>query len=203
MIIPPSKSLLRRELRTQRRRLSVAQQCRAAQAMCRHFLRLPGLRAAKTVALYLACDGEISPAPLVRHLGTLGKQVYLPRINCNGSVMTFARYQPGDKVQRHQKLGIWQPLPKAPLCSVVALDIVGLPLVGFDERGNRLGMGGGFYDRVFNRRTGRRPLLVGLAHAGQQVAQLPVEPWDAPLDWVTTDMGLHACRRVRLLMGKG
>lgn len=70
------------------------------------------------------------------------------------------------------------------------MDIILLPLTGFDARGNRLGMGGGFYDRTlaFRQRAGqRRPLLVGIAHACQEVPLIPSASWDIPLDRIVTD----------------
>ena len=74
------------------------------------------------------------------------------------------------------------------------LDLVLVPLVGFDPQGNRLGMGGGFYDRTFAYRGRRkhtsRPCLIGLAHECQRVEHLPCAGWDIPLDGVITD-----CRR--------
>ncbi|HSP32348.1 MAG TPA: 5-formyltetrahydrofolate cyclo-ligase, partial [Halomonas sp.] len=71
------------------------------------------------------------------------------------------------------------------------LDTLIVPLVGFDAKANRIGMGGGFYDRslAFMRRPGPSPTLIGVAHACQQVALLPVESWDVPLQAVVSDQG--------------
>lgn len=74
------------------------------------------------------------------------------------------------------------------------LDLVVVPLVGFDAACNRMGMGGGFYDRSFAYRLTRRhagPRLVGLAFDCQQVAELPVAPWDVPLDVIVTESRVH------------
>tara|TARA_B100000676_G_scaffold253991_1_gene260054 strand:+ start:160 stop:384 length:225 start_codon:yes stop_codon:yes gene_type:complete len=70
--------------------------------------------------------------------------------------------------------------------------MIGLPLVAFDERGNRLGMGGGFYDRTlaFSRRPGHKPALIGCAYAFQEIRMLPAESWDIPLQYIATDQGL-------------
>ncbi len=69
------------------------------------------------------------------------------------------------------------------------LDVILLPLVGFDDDGQRIGMGGGFYDRTlaFTQRPGPRPRLIGLAHDCQRVTRLPVAPWDVPLDAIVSD----------------
>ena len=113
--------------------------------------------------------------------------------------MEFARYRPGEKLHCH-RLGMKQPLPKAPRIASDALDMVALPLVGFDQRGNRLGMGGGFYDRAFAC-IARRPLMVGMAHQGQQISAVPTDSWDVPLDWIATDTQLMSIPRIRILMG--
>ncbi|HEY6529239.1 MAG TPA: 5-formyltetrahydrofolate cyclo-ligase [Cellvibrionaceae bacterium] len=200
MFTSPSKQLLRRQLRAYRRSLSPAQQRRAALGLAQAFLRLSPLNKANTIALYIAGDGEINPNLLVRRLVALGKQIYLPRLNTQGNSMVFARYQIGDQL-KPSCLGVLQPLPSAPQLAAQALDIVALPLVGFDRYGNRLGMGGGFYDRRFDFDCAHRPFLVGLAHEGQEVEMLPVEPWDIPLNWIATDQRLIRCPRVRRLKG--
>jgi 5-formyltetrahydrofolate cyclo-ligase len=75
------------------------------------------------------------------------------------------------------------------------LDLILLPLVAFDESGQRLGMGGGFFDRSLAflawRQHWRKPHLIGLAYDFQKVAALPREPWDVPLDAVVTDQNVY------------
>ena len=77
------------------------------------------------------------------------------------------------------------------------LDVVLLPLLAFDARGNRLGTGGGFYDTTFSflrdRKEGAKPLLVGIGYAFQQAESLSAENWDVALDYVATDRELIAC----------
>ncbi len=72
-----------------------------------------------------------------------------------------------------------------------ALDLVLLPLVAFDALGNRMGMGGGYYDRTFSFKSLRKgmtgPNLIGLAHEIQRVEKLPIESWDIPLTSIVTD----------------
>ncbi|HBP2722431.1 TPA: 5-formyltetrahydrofolate cyclo-ligase, partial [Pseudomonas aeruginosa] len=76
-----------------------------------------------------------------------------------------------------------------------ALDLVLLPLVGFDEQGGRLGMGGGFYDRslayLARRKNGHKPTLIGLAHECQKVDRLALASWDIPLAGTVTDAGWY------------
>lgn len=193
------KKSLRRQLRAYRRSLSPLQQRRAALRLRKKFLQVSALQSARRLAFYIASDGEIDPSFLLQRLVRMGKQIYLPRLNASATAMQFVRFHPGTPLQR-SRLGVLQPSFRAHTIALNKLDVVALPLVGFDGLGNRLGMGGGFYDRALKAR-GRRPLLVGLAHHGQQLASLPVEPWDVPLDWIATDRRLLRCPPVRRLMG--
>lgn len=105
--------------------------------------------------------------------------------------LRFARWHDGARLHRN-RFHIPEPRRQARL-SARALNVVLLPLTGFDASGNRLGMGGGFYDRTlaFKRRHRKaRPLLVGVAHACQQVSTLPAEIWDVPLAMIVTDRGV-------------
>lgn len=120
------------------------------------------------------------------------RHCYLPVVNPHTRSMTFKRYRFGEHL-RPNRFGILEPGSKAPALAIEALDVVLMPLVGYDLQGNRLGMGGGFYDRAFARLRRRRPLRIGLAHSLQQVARLERAPWDIPLHGVCTEGGLHLC----------
>ncbi len=77
------------------------------------------------------------------------------------------------------------------------LGVVFMPLLGFDQQGNRLGMGGGFYDRALefkHRANGTRPLLIGAAFDCQRVEALAINAWDVAMDAVVTESGVRACR---------
>ena len=85
------------------------------------------------------------------------------------------------------QFGIAEPkLDCSKVCPVQSLDIIFTPLVAFDSSGNRLGMGGGFYDRTLAACKARGPALVGLAHQCQQSDALPHAPWDVPLHAIAT-----------------
>lgn len=189
---PVSRAQLRRQLRQRRRALSRAQQraaaCRLQRAMAQdlRFIR------ARHIAFYLANDGEIDPAPLMQQARRLGKHCYLPVLSrWPSTAMRFQRLTKGQRWQ-HNRFGIREPRAQRSLqVKAWRLDLVLLPLVGFDAAGNRLGMGGGFYDRAFAwrrwRTHTRRPRLLGLAHHCQQVEHLDGASWDIPLDAVVTD----------------
>jgi 5-formyltetrahydrofolate cyclo-ligase len=106
----------------------------------------------------------------------------------------FARWRPNARLIRN-RFGIAEPLgTSAARIEPRALDLVLVPVVGFDKAGNRLGMGGGYYDRSFAfalRRATRRPCLIGVAFDCQRVGGLPARPGDVPLDGVVTPRAYH------------
>ncbi len=181
------KAALRSTLRQRRRALSTAEQNAAAQTVIRSVLALPAWTGAQRIALYLARDGEIDTAPLAGIARSHHKQLFLPALSTDNSLY-FARWNTDDtlSVNRHN---IPEPPDGAERCPVTGLDIMFLPVVGWDRHGGRLGMGGGYYDRTLS--SINRPLLVGLAHESQQVERVPREDWDIALDYIATDSGLY------------
>lgn len=190
-----SRRQLRLELRRRRRSLSPQQRRQADQALCRRLHQLPEVRRARRVALYLPNDGEIDPRPLIPWLTRRGVRIYLPVLKpLSDNSLWFVHYHPGTPM-RQNRFGIPEPetrhgAHRARRMPAWALDLILLPLVGFDDRGQRMGMGGGFYDRspAFTRRPGPRPSLFGLAHDCQRVDRLPTAPWDVPLDAIISDV---------------
>jgi 5-formyltetrahydrofolate cyclo-ligase len=185
---------LRRILRARRRDLDPADRRRAERALAARLLASPLLRGTRRVGLYLAADGEMDPAGAIPELRRRRTRLHLPLIDplrFGSKRLRFARVEPHSRFRRN-RFGIPEPLA-APVRPAWTLDLVLMPLVGFDRRGGRLGMGGGFYDRTFDpaRPQPRRPLLVGLAHACQEVDLLPMAAHDVPLDAVITDRGTH------------
>lgn len=185
---------LRRELRRRRRALTPDQRRRASRELCRRLRCLPELQRARRVALYLPNDGEIDPRPLIDWFTARRAHVYLPVLRpLVENRLWFVRYRAGTRMTRN-RFGIAEPdtrfgAHRANRLPAWALDTVLLPLVGFDDDGQRIGMGGGFYDRTFAfaRRQRPRPRLIGLAHDCQRVDSLPVEGWDVPLDAIVSD----------------
>lgn len=184
------KASLRRQLRQARRQLTAAQQSRSAIDLAQRVLRSHWFRRSRRIAFYLANDGEIDPALLLRAALDAGKTCFLPRVaDPLHPHLVFAQFARGDRLQRN-RFGIAEPTPHAVTSPAHELDLVLMPLVGFDEHGNRLGMGGGFYDRTLaykRQRPSARPYLVGLAHQCQRMADLPADDWDIALDGVITN----------------
>jgi len=182
-----SKSKLRCILRQRRQSLSPEAQGRARQRAAALAVTLPQWAKARHVALYCAADGEIGTADIAERCHGDGIQVYLPVMGAARSLV-FARWNPDDELIRNS-FGVFEPAPGAPLCPVSKLDIIFLPLVGWDKVGRRLGMGAGYYDRVLAEVSG--PLLIGLAHQVQEVDEVPTDPWDISLDAIITDTAIY------------
>ncbi|HAO74058.1 MAG TPA: 5-formyltetrahydrofolate cyclo-ligase [Pseudomonas sp.] len=194
-----SRPALRRKLRQTRRQLSPAQQRHAARRVYRQLSHHPLFRRARHIALYLPNDGEIDPRLLLRAAQRRGKATYLPVLNpWPRTRMVFQRIEPGERLRRN-RFGIFEPVIRtARQRRVWALDLLLMPLVGFDGNGGRLGMGGGFYDRSLayraRRKKSHKPTLLGLAHECQRVDRLPLESWDVPLLGTVTDRGWYVER---------
>ncbi|MAY72179.1 MAG: 5-formyltetrahydrofolate cyclo-ligase [Halomonas sp.] len=193
-----SRTELRRELRRRRRALSPRQQRAASQSLLARLRRLPELLSARRVALYLPNDGEIDPRPLLDWLRQRRAQAYLPVLRpLSDNRLWFVRYDEHTPMVAN-RFGISEPCSRhgahpSRRLPPWALDAILLPLVGFDDAGQRLGMGGGFYDRTLafahpdSGQGGPRPRLIGLAHDVQRVERLPVASWDVPLNAIVSD----------------
>jgi 5-formyltetrahydrofolate cyclo-ligase len=176
---------LRRELRARRRAIAPIQRRLADQAIVRHLRTLPAYRRALHLALYWPADGEADVLALEAHARARGKSLYLPVVGRAGA-MSFAAWPPGTRFRKN-RYGIPEPVGTRRV-PARRLDLLVIPLVGFDAGGRRLGMGGGYYDRALAGPRGCT-VLVGAAYACQQVASLPLRPWDVPLDFVITERG--------------
>jgi 5-formyltetrahydrofolate cyclo-ligase len=183
---------LRRLLRQARRALTPAQQRQAAQGLYRQLAQHPMFRRARHIALYLPNDGEIDPRLLLRAAQRRGKATYLPVLSpWPRTKMVFQRIRPGEQLHPNRFRILEPRIDVARQRKVWALDLVLLPLVGFDDVGGRLGMGGGFYDRslayLARRKLWRKPTLLGLAHECQKVERLAQASWDVPLQGTVSD----------------
>ncbi|QIK36887.1 5-formyltetrahydrofolate cyclo-ligase [Caldichromatium japonicum] len=192
-----NSSQLRQVLRTARRALSPSLQRLHARRLARHLGKHPFFLRARRLALYWPADGEIDPRPVLDRPHARAKHVYLPVLNPLGrsKSLWFARYRP-DGPLRFNRFGIPEPHQCGrQLIPIRHLDLIILPLVGFDAHGNRLGMGGGFYDRTlaYRRRYThwQRPRLVGVAHECQRVEHIEAKPWDIRLDMILTEAGCY------------
>jgi len=184
---------LRRELRSAGRRLGPAEREAADNAIVRCVRALPVFRSARRVALFFAFDGEPDLSPLIRF--GRRKEFFAPIIRANE--LHFGRVGPRTRLAPNS-FGIAEPEPPE-LIDPRALDLVLTPLVAFDSRGNRLGVGAAYYDRFFafllRRRLWRKPKLVGTAYSLQRLDRMDPNPWDVPLWGAVTEHGFEAFAR--------
>lgn len=195
-----SRTHIRNQIRQQRSELTHAQQMDAAGLLTTRLLASPFFKNSRRIAFYLPNDGEMDITPLISLAWAYNKQCYLPVLGLrNSRKMWFAPYQPDTRLIAN-RFGIPEPLHKnsARLFKAQSLDLILMPLVAFDNKGHRLGMGGGYYDRtlqfLLHRQKWIKPRLIGTAYAFQEVHQLDNEPWDVPLDGIATENGLQLFR---------
>lgn len=202
MSLPPmiDSKTLRRSLQARRHAVSPGERRRAQSRLVSRVLRMAQFRKARRVAVYLGVRGELDASVVAHAERGRRKSYYLPVLDpLRQGVLRFYRWRPGQRMRRN-RFGIPEPVgARRRQLPAQRLDLVLVPLVGFDADCNRLGMGGGFYDRTFaftrSRHGTARPYLLGIAFAFQRVDCLQVQPWDVPLDAVATDCTLYRRRR--------
>lgn len=183
-----SRATLRRELRRQRQQLSPGERRQANRRFGRNLRCGIGLRRVRHVAMYQARDAELDPLPALRQRRFRGARWYLPVLDpIYRGRLRFHPWHPGQPLRRN-RFNIGEPQWQRAR-ALWALDVILIPLVGFDDAGRRLGMGGGFYDRTLAdlARRPRQPRLIGVGYGIQRVQQLPAAPWDRAVDQVITD----------------
>ena len=188
-----SSDQLRQDKRAQRRNLSPTQQAQHAQRLTEQIIQQDSFTQSQLIAAYLCNDGEIDPAQIIEQAWQQNKQVYLPVLSAHENSLLFAPYE-SDSLMCRNQFGIDEPdcAPEYWL-KAESMDLILLPLVAFDDQANRMGMGGGFYDRSLAniRQQEKQTHLIGIAHEIQQVEQLEVQKWDVPLDAIITENGIY------------
>lgn len=182
---------LRQKHRQQRAKLPTDTQTEHATALSTRLLSLPSVQQANHIAAYIAIRGEISLTNVMAQLSETGKRIYLPVLR--GQTMHFSPWKPSQPLLK-KGFGLLEPdAPESEWIPAEKLDLVLAPLVVFDKECNRIGQGGGYYDRTFAFRqdTSTTPYLLGVAHEDQHEPQLPTEHWDVPLDMIATNQTLY------------
>lgn len=142
------------------------------------------------VSGYRAIEAELDPAALLEGLAGAGLRTCLPVIQGRGKPLLFRAWRPGDVLEAGS-WGIEQPGRTA---IEMEPDVLLVPMLAFDQRGYRLGYGGGFYDRTLERLRALKPVIaIGLAFDEQEVETVPTGPHDVRLDWVLTPSGPRKC----------
>ena len=204
----PTRNQIRSSIRTKRKSLSIIEQKELSSELLEQLIARPDVLAADNIAIYLANDGELDPMLFIQWCWQHNKSVYLPVLHpfTTGHLL-FLHYQPNSIMQQN-KYGILEPkLDVRLIKSINDIDIIFTPLVAFDKTGNRLGMGGGFYDRTLSTwfkhyclesnesvennvsNTDEKllkPYPIGLAHDIQLIDEVPSQLWDIPLPEIVT-----------------
>ncbi|MBK1617246.1 5-formyltetrahydrofolate cyclo-ligase [Lamprobacter modestohalophilus] len=187
--------LLRRRLRRARLALSQRDQRDHAESVCQRLISSGLMHAAKRIALYLPIAGELDPSPIRARLQGR-RRWYLPVLRQHApGRLWFVRLDASSRFKRN-RFGIPEPAARGrKILTPQGLDLILVPLVGFDAQCHRIGMGAGFYDRSLaflgDRQHWQRPRLIGLAHECQRVDHIEPEPWDRPMDAVVTERALY------------
>ncbi len=187
---------LRAALRARRAALSAGERIAAAQALVVQLERVPEFMTDRHIGGYWAVAGELPLSALFAGLLGRGQLWYLPVVGSDHRLL-FAPWHPGQPVVAN-RYGIPEPeCTPGDLIAPAQMDVVLVPLLGFDRGGRRLGFGGGYYDRSFAFLHGRagvgRPVLIGIGYASQEVAGLEAMAWDVRLDYVATERELIDC----------
>ncbi|KPU83496.1 5-formyltetrahydrofolate cyclo-ligase [Psychromonas sp. PRT-SC03] len=180
---------IRTTIRRARNALTPLQQQNSAAQLLQKLQLHPRILQAKKIALSLTHDAEIDTLPFIHWCWNKNIKVYLPVMHpFSPKHLLFLEYKINTPLIFNRYAILEPPLNVLDICPFAQLDIVFTPLVAFDTQGRRLGMGGGFYDRMLapwlKCKTGPYPM--GLAHDCQRVDILPENPWDVPLAEIFT-----------------
>ena len=185
------RNQIRQRMRRQRQGLSRRERKQAASNLCRQLTSSPLFLRSQRIACYLSCKGEMELQPVMHRIFEMKKDCYLPVIDkFSQNKLGFVQYTESKSMVKN-RFNIPEPENRHRPTPPWALNLILLPLTAFDNKGNRLGMGGGYYDRTLaylrQRKQWFSPALLGVAYDFQQVETLTSQPWDIPLDGVVTE----------------
>ena len=191
-----SMDIIRERLKEKRKNLTKKQSSELSRAIFLRIIRSSWIQEHSNIGIYYALNGEADTLKLIEFLWSNNQNAFLPVMHHNS--LLFGNFAPNSDLNENT-YGIPEPeLTKENQVSALELDMVFVPLVAFDQDGYRLGMGGGYYDRAFEKKLKDQkpttPLLVGLAYEFQKQNNLVHEPWDVPLDMVVTEANTYKFR---------
>jgi 5-formyltetrahydrofolate cyclo-ligase len=143
------------------------------------------------IAVFLPLNGELNTRVLINHLCQKQKKIYLPKLY-NNKVMKFVKYKPSSLLKKNS-FNILEPFKNEIIC-VQKLDLIIMPLACFDDKGERIGMGAGYYDRALQHKLLKphsAPTLIGWAHQCQQINSIKPNNWDIKMDYLITEENLY------------
>ena len=190
------KNRLRSELRARRAAISSARREALDAAINRHLVEYAHTARLSDIAAYFAFDGEPDLLPALQALEAGGVTIALPIVRkvAGRNTIVFGRWTRNCRMVPN-RYGILEPTGTEEIL-IPQFDIALIPLVGWDRRGTRLGMGASYYDRAFQPfAQSPRPMRMGVAYEAQERGGLPLDPWDIPLHAMLTEKGWFTCER--------
>ena len=182
--VEEAKAALRLKARSTRAAILNSTRPGAAQAVSEHFFKSVPLKTTDIVAGYWRIKDEMDVQPILIRLMDSFQPVCLPVVLGDDMPLELRLWEQGTPLYE-AGFGTLAPSELAPQ---VEPDVILMPLLGFDARGTRLGYGGGYYDRTLEKLS-KRPRLVGVAFASQELDHIPREAHDVPLDVIVTEQG--------------
>ena len=180
------KQLLRRTMRALGRQLSDKYKAASSRSICAHLLAMPAYQAASAVFCFVGTDHEIDTRPILAHALAAGKRLSVPR--CTGPGIMELRQLRSLEELSPGAYGIPEPPESAPVMNPDDVDLAILPCLTCSHLGQRLGQGGGYYDRFLSNYRGGTVLLCREKLIREEI---PLEPHDYPIPWVLTETGLY------------
>jgi 5-formyltetrahydrofolate cyclo-ligase len=177
-----NKVQLRQQILKQRKSLSILQWQTKSQQICQNLQKAPLFAKAKTVLAYFSYRQEPDLSSLFED-----KQWGFPRCVNNSLIWHF--WQPPQLLVAN-KYRILEPLATSPIVRPQEVDLILVPTVACDDRGYRLGYGGGYYDRFLSSSQWQNIPTIGIVFDLAYLPQLPTEPWDIPLDYICTELAI-------------
>ena len=180
------KQRLRRTMRALERQLSDKYKAASSRSICAHLLAMPEYQAASAVFCFVGTDHEIDTRPILAHALAAGKRLSVPR--CTGpGIMELRQLRSLEELSPGAH-GIPEPPESAPVMNPDDVDLAILPCLTCSHLGQRLGQGGGYYDRFLSNYRGGTVLLCREKLIREEI---PLEPHDYPIPWVLTETGLY------------
>ncbi len=175
------KKILRKELKKIRQNISEEERVFRSMALTETIIKKDFYKNSKSMALFISFGTEIGTSFLLNQTTKDGKKIFLPRVEPNSQILSWLEMKKDSKF-KVSSYGIPEIIEQEPLSDeeISNIDLVIVPGLGFTENNYRIGYGGGFYDRFFE--IAPKTYKVGIGFKEQLVEELPLEPWDAPLD---------------------
>ncbi|MBK4765372.1 MAG: 5-formyltetrahydrofolate cyclo-ligase [Pantoea sp. Brub] len=178
---------IRHNMSKLRRLITAKQQQFAAIQITKYILDKIELSNVKNIALFLSIDGEIDTYPLINQLWNKQKNIYVPALHpLIPNNLIFIKYEKNTHLVKNKLKFLEPKINHTKIIILKNIDIMLVPLVAFNDKGYRLGMGGGFYDRIIKNWKQDKFLPIGLAYDFQLTNSFPIANWDIPLPKILT-----------------